>query len=127
MDGFDAGELLELVLNHYGVPVRTGNVRCPLPDHGDRVASMSVNVNKGAWHCHGCGKSGYATHFVMGMEGINYRQARELAASLADAAGVTGRGGSKIRATHQRRDDNLPWSAGADTDGRQWVAPWRRE
>ena len=31
-------------------------VRCPF--HGDRNPSLSLNLSKGLWKCHSCGKAG---------------------------------------------------------------------
>jgi len=34
--------------------------RCPLPNHEDRKASFSWNIDNGLWKCHGCFESGNA-------------------------------------------------------------------
>lgn len=48
-------------------------VKCPY--HDDRQASASVNLEKGAFRCHGCGVKGTAVALVMNQEGLNFQDA----------------------------------------------------
>ena len=76
MDSDQLEEVMIAVLNHYDIPV-TGsgerNMRCPV--HDERVASASMNVSKGLWHCHACGAGVTAVNIVMGREHLDYREA----------------------------------------------------
>jgi hypothetical protein len=38
--------------------------RCPFPDHPDTHPSCSVNVEKGVYHCFGCGRKGHIRDFA---------------------------------------------------------------
>src|SRR5687768_8646160 len=50
-------EELSSLLNQPLNPNRQNQlVKCPI--HDDRVASLSINLQKGAWYCWGCGKGG---------------------------------------------------------------------
>jgi hypothetical protein len=53
-----------------GLDTTEGNecmVKCPF--HDDRVASMSINLNKGLYYCHACGKGGDEYDFYRNIEG----------------------------------------------------------
>lgn len=53
-----------------GIDTTEGNecmVKCPF--HDDRVASMSINLNKGLYYCHACGKGGDEYDFYRNIEG----------------------------------------------------------
>ena len=59
------GTILESLLALDGVVLPRGGgankmVECFSPSHDDRNASMSVNVSKGVYNCHGCGIKGNA-------------------------------------------------------------------
>lgn len=74
---------LEDVLAGYGVEVsRSGVYHCPLPHHGDgdQTPSLSVDVERGLWHCHTIGQGGSALDLVMAAEGLS--SAREAVAYL---------------------------------------------
>lgn len=73
------------VLNYYGaktVPTGVGwhSVNCPF--HGDTHASGRVNVELGAYKCHGCGMSGDAIKLIEDKEGIGFKEACEFARSV---------------------------------------------
>jgi len=94
---------LQEVLAGYGVEVsRSGVYHCPLDHHGDgdQTPSLSVDVERGLWHCHMIGQGGSALDFVMAAEGLT--SAREAVAYLRgrgeiapDLVGV-GRGGEEM-------------------------------
>ncbi|WP_370880910.1 CHC2 zinc finger domain-containing protein [Streptomyces africanus] len=61
------------VLAYYGVDpkeARWGHstIRCVLPDHDDRTPSLSIDLEKGVFHCFGCQRGGAAVQFIMFMD-----------------------------------------------------------
>jgi len=52
------------------------NVICPFSDHEDTQASLSVNLEKGLYNCHGCGESGDIYSWVMKWEKCSFRVAK---------------------------------------------------
>ena len=50
------------------------SIQCFFPDHDDRTASMSVNVAKGVYNCHGCGKSGNAYKYLTELRRLSPRE-----------------------------------------------------
>lgn len=71
------------VLEHYGAdltrvrPYGWRSIKCPF--HGDRMASASVNLEKGAFACHACGMKGDAISLIKRNEKLDYRSALEFA------------------------------------------------
>ena len=67
----------EQVLRHYRVEVkRKGNQHhgfCPLPNHNGKKnsPSFSANLERGIFHCFGCGAEGNAIDFAVHMQGWN--------------------------------------------------------
>lgn len=45
------------------------------PFHGDKTPSLSVNEDKGVFHCFGCGEGGDVFTFVQKIEGIDFKEA----------------------------------------------------
>lgn len=93
---------LEYFLSLDGIePKGTGNERtvsCFNPNHDDKTPSMSINVGKGVFHCHGCGISGnvitYLEKFARKtMTGPEIRKALE----------DRGWSGAQIEAAHRGR------------------------
>jgi DNA primase len=74
----------EQVLRHYNVEVkRKGNQHqgfCPLPTHGGkrRSPSFSANLERGIFHCFGCGAKGNVLEFAALMEKKNPEDGKEL-------------------------------------------------
>lgn len=53
-------------------------MRCPF--HEDGTPSLSVNMARGVWYCHGCGASGDGIAFVQRLKGLDFPAAvREVA------------------------------------------------
>jgi hypothetical protein len=67
--------------------------KCPW--HEDREPSLSVDREKGLYHCFGCGESGDVVSLVEKMRGVGFRQALEYlnahSASLAALSSSQGR------------------------------------
>lgn len=84
------------VLEGYGVELKNGNPHspqrmgfCPLPGHeGERKSpSFSVNLDRGIFHCFGCGAKGNVIEFAAHMEGLDPedgKQFRQAALLLRD-------------------------------------------
>ena len=73
------------VLRHYGaltVPEGVGwrSMNCPF--HGDSHASGRVNVELGAFKCHGCDMSGDAIKLIRLKEDLDYGEAVEFSGKV---------------------------------------------
>lgn len=86
--------LIADVLTHYGADLTRvsefgwRSIRCPFTElhtHGDRTASARVNLEKGAFICHGCGIKGDAIGLIMQRENLDYIAACEWAQSVFGA------------------------------------------
>jgi DNA primase len=47
--------------------------RCPF--HADKTPSLSVNEDRGVFHCFGCGASGDVIRFIELIEGVSFKEA----------------------------------------------------
>jgi len=67
----------EEVLAYYKITYRpTGQqVKIACPFHKEVIPSMGVNLEKGLFHCFGCGVSGTIIDFVARMEGVDVQKA----------------------------------------------------
>ena len=55
---------------------RTGqNLFGLCPFHSEKTPSFSVSLNKGIYHCFGCGKGGNSIGFIMEIEKLSYPEA----------------------------------------------------
>jgi DNA primase catalytic core len=75
--------------------------RCPW--HEDSTPSLSVDREKGLYHCFGCGESGDVVSLVQKMRGVGFREAL---AYLAQGNGKTTAGGGQR--SHTVRSEPLP-------------------
>jgi hypothetical protein len=66
-----------------GHPVNKGMACCPF--HDDKSPSMSVDVEKGIWFCHGCGFGGSVIDLVVRQQGLSVKEAM---IKLAEEAGL---------------------------------------
>ena len=55
------------------------------PFHEDKNPSLSINDNKGVFHCFGCGEKGDVIAFVQKMQGVGFQEAVQY---LAECAGI---------------------------------------
>lgn len=78
---------LRVLLDAYGIEYRDGygwtKANCFNPEHDDRVASASVNLDEGVFHCFACGVKGDAYSLIMMMEGCDFATAAERAKEFA--------------------------------------------
>ena len=52
------------------------NIVCPFPGHDDQQASLSINLEKGLYYCHGCKIKGDIYSWVMKWEHCNFIEAK---------------------------------------------------
>lgn len=67
------------------------SARCPF--HQDRTASLSVNVGKGAWHCHACKIGGSVIDLIAHFEGKPPAEVFRTLANNGSAKEASGNGG----------------------------------
>jgi len=56
------------------------------PFHKEKTGSFHVSIERGTWHCFGCGEGGDGFSFIEKIEGVDFKGALKL---LAEKAGVT--------------------------------------
>jgi DNA primase len=56
------------------------------PFHKEKTGSFHVSLERGTWHCFGCGEGGDGFSFIEKVEGVDFKGAMKM---LADKAGVT--------------------------------------
>src|SRR5690606_14715489 len=66
---------------------RHGWLSCLCPFHDETRPSASVNYEKNAFNCHGCGMKGDIIALIRRKEGLSYGEAVKRAASLVDGGG----------------------------------------
>jgi DNA primase len=74
------------VISGYVKLERAGSVlraRCPF--HGERTPSFHVSLDRGTYHCFGCGVGGDMFSFIEAIEGVDFKGALKM---LAEKAGV---------------------------------------
>ena len=52
------------------------------PFHAEKTASFVINVNRGYWHCFGCGKGGDAIKFLQVYKNLSFSEAAAEVAKL---------------------------------------------
>lgn len=74
------------VVSQYVKLERSGaTVRARCPFHGERTPSFHVSLDRGTYHCFGCGVGGDIFSFVQAIEGVDFKGALKI---LAERAGV---------------------------------------
>src|SRR3989344_6779228 len=56
------------------------------PFHKEKTGSFHVSLERGSWHCFGCGLGGDGLSFIEKIEGVDFKGALKI---LAEKAGVT--------------------------------------
>ncbi|MCG8926675.1 CHC2 zinc finger domain-containing protein [Lentzea sp. CC55] len=119
----DLGALFE----HYGVRFsgRTRQmVACPL--HEDRTPSCSVDLDKGLWNCHSCGRAGDSFNLIQLKEDLDFGGARTFAASLGLATGSAGGGDDELSGSAYGGRRKVAGRKGNQPRGGGYVPAWRR-
>lgn len=107
--------LIQEIKSHINLPgmvqryaVLNGRNKAICPFHKEKTPSLSVNPNKGLWHCFGCGKGGDAIDFIMLAESVTFKNAVKL---LAFEAGISldnsGKIDQTLRSKWQKRQRDL--------------------
>ena len=78
-------DVLTLIEQYVSLRKRGGRHIGLCPFHQEKTPSFGVDVQKGFWHCFGCGKGGDAFTFIMEMEKLTFGEAVE---RLAERAGL---------------------------------------
>jgi len=74
----------EDVLRHYGIEIKRKGVQhqgfCPLPNHNgsQNSPSFSANLERGIFHCFGCGAKGNVLEFAALMQGVDVNDGEAL-------------------------------------------------
>ncbi|MBU1006957.1 MAG: hypothetical protein KKH08_05125 [Candidatus Omnitrophica bacterium] len=99
--------LIQEIKSHINLPdmvqrytVLNGRNKAICPFHKEKTPSLSVNPNKGLWHCFGCGKGGDAINFIMLAESVTFKNAVKL---LAFEASISLDNSGKIDKTLQSK------------------------
>lgn len=119
-----ANATFEPVLAHYGVEGegkgRQKEILCPF--HDERKPSCKIDLDKGIFHCFGCGAKGNALDFVAKREGVDLRTA---ALMLSDWCGIEpapprerGQGSDQGRSAKASKSAAEPSSGGKSSPAR---------
>src|SRR3989344_3573532 len=81
----DRLSIIDIVSPHVKL-VRAGKSMMGLcPFHKEKTPSFHVSVERGTWHCFGCGEGGDIFTFIEKIDGVDFKQALKM---LAEKAGV---------------------------------------
>ena len=107
--------LLEILLDQDGIRLPRGGgaekaVNCFSPHHEDKTASMSVNVAKGLFNCHGCGFHGNAYQYLTDGRGLRCLPPEDAKRVMREAGAHDGYVRAAVNAAEdaQRRDRREP-------------------
>lgn len=82
---------LATILGHYGIAMigRGANRKALCPFHDDQRPSLSLDLDRGLFHCFGCQAKGNALEFVAQQEGLDRKTGlRQAAMKLAEICGI---------------------------------------
>ncbi len=68
-------DIVQLVGEFVQLKRRGGRLVGLCPFHREKTPSFTVNADRGAFYCFGCGTGGSAVDFVMKMESITFPEA----------------------------------------------------
>jgi putative DNA primase/helicase len=69
-------DLLELANFYNLAPKKTGKTfKCKCPFHSEKTPSFSINLDKGYYHCFGCGWGGDAIELVCQIDNLDFKEA----------------------------------------------------
>ena len=108
-----ATDIVELIGEVTPVKRINGAAKALCPFHPDKdTPSLSVDSDKGLYHCFGCDAGGDALTFVQEHTGVGFREALDL---LARRAGIDL--GPSARPTRAQRLDTIRWQTAQFTHG----------
>lgn len=87
-------DILDVVSRYVSVKPSGKNFACICPFHEDSSPSMTINQEKGFFHCFGCGEGGDVIKFLMKIDHLEFpealrRLANEAGVSLTNQAGAS--------------------------------------
>ena len=112
---------ISVVLEHYGarVPTRHGWFSMKCPFHDDRHNSASATRDENAFCCFACQIKGDAYAIIMAKEGVEFREAVNIAKRIFDESGKVLPQRSARSGGLPRRTGNHNVSSGEGTLGRR--------
>lgn len=113
---------LALILEHYGINVRdrAGWVACKCMLHDDTHASAAYNLNMQLFNCLVCNVLGDSIEIVKRKEGLDFRNAKRKAESIAHGSS------RNVRAVHNSTGSVLPIGTRNNTGSGKYVPSWKR-
>jgi len=75
-------DIFTLISRYVNLNKRSGRFIGLCPFHNEKTPSFSVDVDKGFWHCFGCGKGGDSITFVMEINRFDFLEAVEFLAEM---------------------------------------------
>ena len=57
---------------------RRRQIKIPCVFHGEKEASLSIDLEKNLYHCFGCGAGGNLAQFVMRTRSVNFKEALQI-------------------------------------------------
>ena len=113
---------LAAVLEHYGINVldRHGWVPCKCVIHDDTMASAAYNLDSQAYNCLVCQVLGDVYTLVQAKEGLDFKDAKRKAESIAHGRS------KQIRQQSNSTGSLLPGGTRHNTGSRAYVPAWKR-
>ena len=75
-------DIFTLISRYVNLNKRSGRFIGLCPFHNEKTPSFSVDVDKGFWHCFGCGKGGDSITFAMEINRFDFLEAVEFLAEM---------------------------------------------
>ncbi|MBQ3080974.1 MAG: DNA primase [Clostridia bacterium] len=100
----DRNDIVELISKYVALKRAGSNMSGLCPFHNEKTPSFTVFPKTRSYYCFGCGAGGDAVSFVMGLEGLGYRDAVEY---LANRAGIPMEDEGEARPRDEVRRDRV--------------------
>ncbi|MBI2410128.1 DNA primase [Candidatus Kaiserbacteria bacterium] len=72
------------------------------PFHKEKTGSFHVSLERGTWHCFGCGEGGDGFSFIEKIEGVDFKGALKILADKAGVKIISGHGGQSHAETEKK-------------------------
>ena len=82
----EASDIVDVIGRHLELKRSGSAFKALCPFHQEKTPSMSLDVDRGLYYCHGCHQQGDIFTFVQEREGLTFPEAME---RLAGMAGIT--------------------------------------